>query len=125
MQFKYFCLFVVAISLLFGNSMAFGEGKVIAPQTAVSQTNVKKTAAQVKLININAASKAELKTLPGINDVEATKIISGRPYGSKAQLVTKNIIERTIYDQLKNRVIAKQTNETIAKIIGSKNSGKN
>jgi DNA uptake protein ComE-like DNA-binding protein len=125
MRLKSFSLAVVVISLLFGNSMAFAEGKVGAPQPAASQSIVKKTTAQVKLVNINAASKAELKTLPGISDVEAAKIIAGRPYGSKAQLVTNNIIDRAVYDQLRNRVIAKQTNETIAKIIGSKNNGEN
>ena len=43
---------------------------------------VGKPAAKVKLVDINSASKAELKKLPGINDAEADKIIAGRPYGS-------------------------------------------
>ena len=50
-----------------------------------------KPAAKVKLVDINSAGKAELKTLPGISDAEADKIIAGRPYLSKAHLTTPNI----------------------------------
>lgn len=62
----------------------------------------------VKLVDINSASKAELKTLPGIDDALSDKIISGRPYGSKAFLVTRNIIPAGIYQSIKDQVIAKQ-----------------
>jgi competence protein ComEA len=67
-----------------------------------------KAAAPTKLVDINSASKAQLKKLPGINDAEADKIIAGRPYLSKAHLVTHNVIPRGVYEQLKTRVIARQ-----------------
>jgi competence protein ComEA len=72
-----------------------------APSPAAS-----KPAAQPKLVDINSASKAELKTLQGIGDAEAEKIIAGRPYLSKADLVTKGLIPAGIYQSNRHRIIA-------------------
>lgn len=69
----------------------------------------KATEAPTKLVDINGASRVELKTLPGIGDDEAKKIIAGRPYLSKAELATKNVLPTGVYLVLKDRVIAKQT----------------
>ena len=83
-----------------------------APASAKSASSSKdaqrKAAAKVKQVDINSASKEELKTLPGIKDAEADKIIAGRPYGSKAWLVTNKIIDAGVYEGLKGMVIAKQ-----------------
>ncbi len=65
-------------------------------------------ATPVKLVDINSAGRAELKTLPGIGDVEADRIISGRPYHSKADLAEREVIATGVYLSLKDRVIAKQ-----------------
>ena len=73
-----------------------------------------KPAAKVKLVDINSAGKAELKTLPGISDADADKIIAGRPYLSKANLTTRNIITRDVYEGLKRKVIAKQDQDVKA-----------
>jgi len=62
----------------------------------------------INAVDINSASKAELKTLPGIDDALATKIIAGRPYPSKAFLVTRNIISEGHYVQLRRQIIAMQ-----------------
>ena len=60
------------------------------------------------LVDINRASMAQLQTLPGITESTAGKIVAGRPYGSKAQLVSRNIVEGTSYDQIKSRIVAGQ-----------------
>lgn len=73
-------------------------------------------AAKVKLVDINSAGKAELKKLPGIGDAAADKIIAGRPYLSKANLLTHNIVSRDIYDGIKTRVIARQNKASEAKL---------
>lgn len=67
-----------------------------------------KAAPQVKLVDINNATKAELMTLPGITAAFADKIIEGRPYGSKSHLLTHQILPGVNYDAVKGRVIAKQ-----------------
>ncbi len=67
-----------------------------------------KTPAKAPLVDINSASRAQLKTLPGIGDDEATRIIQGRPYLSKADLASKNVIPTGMYLSIKNRIIALQ-----------------
>ena len=74
----------------------------------------KKEAAKIKLVDINGATSGELKKLPGITDAEAAKIIAGRPYGSKAHLVSRNIVTREVYENLKKLVVAKQPNKDAA-----------
>lgn len=65
-------------------------------------------ATPAKLVDINGARKAELMKLPGIGAAEADKIVAGRPYPTKARLVTNNIISIEVYDKLKHRVVARQ-----------------
>jgi competence protein ComEA len=74
-----------------------------------------KAAAGVKRVDINSAGKKELKTLPGISETDADKIIAGRPYLSKAHLTTHNIVSRAVYENLKTLVIAKQKLDPVAK----------
>ena len=66
-------------------------------------------------IDINSASHAQLKTLPGIGDVEADRIISGRPYRSKADLAERDVVPIGVFLSLKDRVIAIQPNVSKAK----------
>lgn len=60
------------------------------------------------LLDINSATADQLKTLAGIGDVYADKIIKGRPYIRKDELVQKNILPRATYEQIKYKIVAKQ-----------------
>ncbi|MGZ3410427.1 MAG: ComEA family DNA-binding protein [Xanthobacteraceae bacterium] len=60
------------------------------------------------LIDINSAAKADLDALPGIGPVRADAIIKGRPYKGKDELTQKGIIPESVYNGIKDKIIAKQ-----------------
>ena len=70
------------------------------PADAASKKSVK--------VDINTASEAELKALPGIGDAYAKKIVDGRPYKAKDELWEKKIIPKATYARIKDQVIAHQ-----------------
>ncbi len=59
-------------------------------------------------IDINRATSADLEAVPGIGKVYAARIIAGRPYANKAQLVQRGVLTQALYDKIKDRLIAKQ-----------------
>jgi DNA uptake protein ComE-like DNA-binding protein len=65
----------------------------------------KSTKASTKKVDINSASKEEL-TAVGIDDATAQKIIDGRPYKTKRDLLTKNIVTKDEYDKIKDQIVA-------------------
>lgn len=60
------------------------------------------------LLDINSASKDELKALKGVGDKRADDIIKGRPYKSKDELARKKVIPQGVYNGIKDKIIAKQ-----------------
>ena len=70
---------------------------------ANSGTADQKTSAK---IDVNSASKEELDALPGIGDTYAQKIIDGRPYNSKSDVVRKGVLPQATYDKIKDQVTA-------------------
>jgi competence protein ComEA len=65
-------------------------------------------APKAELVDINTATAAELKALPGISDSDSAKIIQGRPYADKNQLVSRHVVSEATYDKIKDHVVAKQ-----------------
>ena len=65
-------------------------------------------AAKTEPLDINSASVDELKTFPGIGDAYSKKIVEGRPYKRKDELVQKKIVLQATDDKIKEQIVAKQ-----------------
>jgi DNA uptake protein ComE-like DNA-binding protein len=105
---------VIAAALLLASGLALAAAEPNAAMPGEAKSASATTAkmppkkAYPKLVDINSASKVELKKLRGIGDAEADRIIAGRPYLSKAHLVTHKVIPQGIYEPIKNQIIAVQ-----------------
>lgn len=66
-----------------------------------------KAASKAKLVDINSATEAELKAVPGLGAAYAAKIIAGRPYANKSQLKSRKVVSPLLYEQVKEQLIAK------------------
>jgi DNA uptake protein ComE-like DNA-binding protein len=95
---KYLLIVLTAVALI----AAPPQGTKKAPKSAPA------AAATAPLVDINTASEADLKALPGIGDAYSSKIIAGRPYRAKNQLDQKKIIPHATYEKIKDKIVAKQ-----------------
>ena len=89
----------------------FGFGTPIFATEMHTETVDRYVLAQAKageMIDINRAKAEELMTLKGIGEARAKAIIKGRPYKRKDEPVQKNIVPESVYDGIKDQIIAKQ-----------------
>ena len=84
------------------------EGRAARGQARRRQPSAAPADKKAAPLDINSASADELKTLPGIGDAYAKKIVDGRPYKGKDDIVHKKIVPQATYDKIKDMIVAKQ-----------------
>jgi len=98
---------VFALSLVSGFGVTQTAEPGSKPEAMATPAQATKAAVTDKL-DINTATKDQLKALPGIGDAYSQKIIDGRPYRTKLDLVHKKIVPQATYDKVRDLIIAKQ-----------------
>src|SRR5437868_5945466 len=99
----------------FGQEASTTTKTTTKKESKSSTMSTEKKASKANLVDINSASKEELSALPGIGDAYSQKIIDGRPYNTKHDLVTRKIIPQATYDQVKDKIIAHRVAGAAAK----------
>jgi DNA uptake protein ComE-like DNA-binding protein len=101
--------FLLAILILgFASTLPSPQAAGQPAQPADPAAAIAAPAPAAKLLDLNSATRDELKTLPGIGDAYADRIIKGRPYAAKTQLTQRGIIPLAAYARIKDMVVAKQ-----------------
>ena len=75
-----------------------------APAETKKAAPSKKSTAKADRLDVNTASMDQLKAIRGLNEAEAKKIVEGRPYKRRGDLLSKKAVSQETYDKIKDQV---------------------
>jgi competence protein ComEA len=105
---RFIILVCVLVSVATTAAVAGQSNPKPAPPASKPAATQAKPAAKPELLDLNTATREQLEALPAIGTAYAQKIIDGRPYKAKNELVSKKIVPQATYDKIKEHVVAKQ-----------------
>jgi len=103
-MFRGFCLPLACLALSFSFA-SFAQSTAPAPPKK-PLTVAEKIAANEDKLDINTATVAQLRALPGMGDAYVQRIIAGRPYTAKNQLVQRGILPQDAYARISDQIVA-------------------
>src|SRR5947209_6973821 len=106
-------LLAILCAAMLLSAITLAQGGGASGQTGTTDTSTKSkkkktgsTTPASQKVDINSASKDDLDRLPGIGEAYSQKIIDGRPYNSKRDLLNRKIVPQATYDKIKDQIIA-------------------
>ena len=113
-------LLLLLSALVLATSLSFAQNDQTAASTSSNQSTTTTTTKKARKsstasdtssktsgkLDLNTATKDQLMSLPGITDADAQKILDGRPYRAKNQLLSKGIISKDEYAKIKGQIVA-------------------
>ena len=102
MKYCRIAVLILALPVFFAPGASFAAAQPTASSAAPAKP------AKAPLVDINTANEAELAAVPQIGPARAKVIIAGRPYQGKDDLVSKRIVSQSVYEKIRNKIIARQ-----------------
>ena len=113
-------LLLLLSALVLATSLSFAQNDQTGASTSSNQSTTTTTTKKARKsstasdtssktsgkLDLNTATKDQLMSLSGITDADAQKILDGRPYRAKNQLLSKGIISKDEYAKIKGQIVA-------------------
>ncbi len=84
----------------------FGAGLGTSSSTAGFRREAQVVSNNADTLDLNTATAGQLRELPGMGDAYVRRILDGRPYTAKNQLVTRGVLPQRVYEAIRERIVA-------------------